>query len=102
MRIVIAALAAAAVAGLAFSADAAPANKKKQRYAANKERVAAQRNAAPRDQEYGYDSTPEHYRTAAQNVAIRPPKKKHRYSAGKEKVPAEGQSARGQEPRNRL
>ena len=63
MQIVIAALAAAAVAGLAFSADAAPSNKKKQRYAANKERVAAQRNAAPRTQEYGYDSMPEHYRT---------------------------------------
>lgn len=63
MRIVIAALAAAAVAGLAFSADAAPAGKKKQRYAASKERTAPQRNAAPRIQEYGYDSMPEHYRT---------------------------------------
>jgi len=63
MRIVIAALAAAAVAGLAFSADAAPANKKKQTYAASKERAAAQRNAAPNTQEYGYDSTPDHYRT---------------------------------------
>ena len=65
MRLIVAALAVAAVAGLAFSADAATANKKKQRYAANKERVAAQRNAAPRDQEYGYDSTPEHYRTGS-------------------------------------
>lgn len=63
MRIVIAALAAVAVAGLAFSADAAPANKKRQKYTASKERVAAQRNAAPRTQEYGYDSMPEHYRT---------------------------------------
>jgi hypothetical protein len=62
MRIVIAALAAAAVAGLAFSADAAPANKKKQKHAANKERVAAQRNAAPPTQDYGYDAVPEHYR----------------------------------------
>lgn len=65
MRSVIAALAAAAVAGFAFSADAAPSTKTKQKHAANKERVQAQRKAAPRSQEFGYDATPEHYATGS-------------------------------------
>lgn len=65
MRSVIAALAAAAVAGLAFSADAAPSTKNKQKHAANKERAQPQRNAAPRSQEFGYDAAPEHYPTGS-------------------------------------
>jgi hypothetical protein len=60
MRIVIATLAAAAVAGLAFTADAAP-SKKKQQYSASKERASSRRAATPRDQEFGYDQTPDHY-----------------------------------------
>lgn len=65
MRIVIAALAAAAVAGVAFSADAAPSTRTKQKHTANKERVQAQRNAASPSREFGYDATPEHYATGS-------------------------------------
>jgi len=62
MRIVIAALAAAAVAGLAFSADAATSSKKKGRHAANKEKVQTQGRMRERAYpEFGYDATPEHY-----------------------------------------
>lgn len=63
MRIVVAALAAAAITGLAFSADAAPSNKKKSRPMANKESSQPQGRARDRTQEFGYDMTPEHYRT---------------------------------------
>ncbi len=60
MRIVVATLAAAAVAGLAVTADAAPASKK-QRHLAGKEKTLAQRTTVPRGGEFGYDSTPDHY-----------------------------------------
>jgi hypothetical protein len=65
MRIVVAALAAAAIAALAFSADAAPSNKKKARPMASKESSQPQgrmRDGAP---QFGYDATPEHYRTGS-------------------------------------
>ena len=61
MRMVVVTLAAAAVAGLAFTADAAPSSKKKQRHVAGKEKTLAQRNTMPRSEEFGYDSTPDHY-----------------------------------------
>lgn len=61
MRIVIAALAAAAIAGLAFSADAATSSKKKQRSVANKERQAEVRTRDRTRAELGYDSVPDHY-----------------------------------------
>jgi hypothetical protein len=60
MRIVIAALVAAAIAGLAFSADAAN-SKKKQTSAANKERQAEARARDRGRAELGYDSVPDHY-----------------------------------------
>ena len=63
MRIVIAALAAAAIAGLAVSADAAPSSKKKSRAAANKEASQPPDRMRERTSEFGYDASPEHYRT---------------------------------------
>lgn len=63
MRIVITALAAAVIAGLAASADAAPSAKKK-RSAANTEQM--QSDARTRDntgEEYGYNNVPDHFRT---------------------------------------
>jgi hypothetical protein len=65
MRTVIAALAAAAIAGLALSADAAPSNKKKSRSMANKESSQSQGRTRDRAPEFGYDATPEHYRTGS-------------------------------------
>lgn len=66
MRIVVAALAAAAVAGLAFPADAAPSGKKKSRSMANKESSQPQgRRTRDRAPQFGYDATPEHYRTGS-------------------------------------
>jgi hypothetical protein len=63
MRVVIAALAVAAVAGLAVSADAAPA-RKKQKYSATKERVQAVR--PPRGgEQFGYEASPDHYPTGS-------------------------------------
>ena len=64
MRFVIAASAAALVAGLAFSADAAPA-KKKQRYTANTERVQTDGRARNGGQEYGFENVPDHFRTGS-------------------------------------
>ena len=61
MRIVIAALAAAAIAGLAFSADAATPNKKKHKSVANKEGQAEARARDRTRAELGYDSVPDHY-----------------------------------------
>lgn len=62
MRIVIAALAATLVAGLAFTtADAAPAQARKQ-IAKGKQSPPAQRPAAPRSDDVGYDSTPDHWK----------------------------------------
>jgi hypothetical protein len=58
MRIAIAAVLAAAVGGLAVTADAAPA-RKQQRYAATKEKVQVPR--AQRENEYGFDQSPDHY-----------------------------------------
>ena len=63
MRIVIAALAAAAIAGLAVAADAAPAGKKKSRAAVNKEANQPPDRMRDRASEFGYDASPEHYRT---------------------------------------
>lgn len=61
MRIIIASLAAALIAGLTFPAEAAP--KKKHRHAADKTRVPAEGRArAGKDHELGYDASPEHYR----------------------------------------
>ena len=65
MRLIVAALAAAAVAGLALSADAAPASKTKYKNAAKKEQGQTQRNESQRAPQYGYDATPEHYRTGS-------------------------------------
>ena len=65
MRIIVAALAAAAVAALAVSADAAPASKTKQKYAAKKDQGQAQRSESPRGPEFGFDATPDHYRTGS-------------------------------------
>jgi hypothetical protein len=63
MRILIAALAATAIAGLAVAADAAPAGKKKSRPMANQESKQAADRMRVRNPEYGYDATPDHYRT---------------------------------------
>lgn len=60
MRMFIAALAAASIAGLAVTANAAPDDKKKQRPTAGKERLAPP--ARGKTEEFGYDATPEHYR----------------------------------------
>jgi hypothetical protein len=65
MRTIIAALAAAAIAGLAFSADAAPAGKKKSRPMATKDTNQSQAPARDHAPQFGYDSTPEHYRTGS-------------------------------------
>jgi hypothetical protein len=65
MRIVVAALAAAAVAGLAFSADAAPSGKKKSRSMATKESSQPQARMRDRAPQFGYDATPDHYRTGS-------------------------------------
>lgn len=65
MRTVVAALAAAAVAGLAFPADAAPSSKKKSRPMATKEGSQPQGRMRDRAPEFGYDATPEHYRTGS-------------------------------------
>lgn len=59
MRIVVATLAAAAIAGLGFTADAAPSSKKKPSYSLSKEKRTAPR--AQRGQEFGYDQSPDHY-----------------------------------------
>lgn len=65
MRIVVAALAAAAVAGLTLSADAAPAGKKKARSMANKESSQPQGRTRDRDPQFVYDASPDHYRTGS-------------------------------------
>lgn len=65
MRTVVAALAAAAIAGLAFSADAAPSSKKKSRSMADKESSQPQARMRDRAPQFGYDATPEHYRTGS-------------------------------------
>jgi hypothetical protein len=62
MRIAIASIVAAALA-LASSADAAPSNKKKQRYTATKEKVQPPPRNGPRP--FGYDASPEHYRVGS-------------------------------------
>jgi len=62
MRSVIVTLVAAAVAGLAVSADAATASKKKQRSAASKDKTATDRR--PREKvtpDFGYMASPENY-----------------------------------------
>jgi hypothetical protein len=63
MRIVIVSLLAAAVAGLAVSADAdaATASKKKQRYAASKDKAAAKDKAAKDTTDHGYMASPENF-----------------------------------------
>lgn len=65
MRLVIAVLAAAAIAGLALSADAAPASKKKSRSTANKESSQAADRMRDRGPQFGYDASPDHYRTGS-------------------------------------
>jgi hypothetical protein len=70
MRIVIVSLLAAAVAGLAVSADAdaATASKKKQRYAASKDKTAKHRkpSEAPTP-EFGAMASPDHYPVGSKN-----------------------------------
>jgi hypothetical protein len=62
MRKMIALLVAAAVAGVGAAAEAQTA--KKSRTAAEKERARAER-ARERAEEFGYDTTPEHYRVGS-------------------------------------
>jgi len=61
MRIVITAIVTAAVAALAFTAEAESSSKKKQRYMANKKNAQPQNSARNGTQQFGYDSTPERY-----------------------------------------
>lgn len=65
MRIVIAALAAVAIAGLAVSADATAAEKKKRPTAAAKDRAQTENRTRDRLPEFGFDAKPEHYRTGS-------------------------------------
>jgi hypothetical protein len=60
MRIIIASLAAALIVGLMVPAEAAP--KKKYRTSADKKTPAEGRARAGKNQELGYDASPEHYR----------------------------------------
>jgi hypothetical protein len=61
MRILIASLAAALIAVLTFPAEAAPSDKKKHRYSADKKIPAEGRARAGKNHEFGYDASPEHY-----------------------------------------
>lgn len=61
MRLIIASLAAALVASLTFlPAEAAP--RKKQRDSAGSKTQAQERTRTGKNQEFGYDASPEHYR----------------------------------------
>jgi hypothetical protein len=63
MRIPITALAAAAIAALAFTAGAdAQGTARKKRQAADNERVQPQRDRPGSSERFGYDASPEHHK----------------------------------------